>query len=282
MGGMGRTAQSAAAPAARTRAAAVAEPLVGQLVLSVQQTLVFDAVSPGRLEVTDLKAPTINGNGQIKSRERVRDLAEVYTHKREVDAMLDLVADMFPSADDPQNTDRTFLEPACGSGNFLEEILRRKLEHVTVRRYGRGERYEHRILRCLASIYGIDINVENVAEARDRLRALINSHLDLDLNTQAASPAFTSAAEVILSTNIIHADTLADPAAIVLIEYRPGRAGTFTREWSSLAAPAQVPDLFNSAQPRRDEAPIHYGRLADHPEPVSFPAENVPDLGEPR
>lgn len=53
---------------------------------------------------------------QIKSRQRVRDLAEVYTHKREVDAMLDLIPDMFPSESDPSNTDRTFLEPACGSG----------------------------------------------------------------------------------------------------------------------------------------------------------------------
>ena len=65
--------------------------------------------------------------------------------------MLDLVPDMFPSATDPGNTDRTFLEPACGHGNFLVEILRRKLEYVTPRRYGRGERFEHRVLRCLAS-----------------------------------------------------------------------------------------------------------------------------------
>src|SRR6185312_1331992 len=72
---------------------------------------------------------------QIKTRERVRDLAEVYTHKREVDAMLDLVPEMFPSAGDPNNTDRKFLEPAAGSGNFLEEILRRKLAFVTARRY---------------------------------------------------------------------------------------------------------------------------------------------------
>src|ERR1700758_2601872 len=95
--------------------------------------------------------------GQIRSRERVRDLAEVYTHKREVDAMLDLVAEKFPSAAEPGNTDCTLFEPACGSGNFLEEILRRKLAFVTTRRYGRGERFEHRILRCLASIYAVDI-----------------------------------------------------------------------------------------------------------------------------
>lgn len=67
----------------------------------------------------------------IKTRERVRELAEVYTHKREVTAMLDLVADMFPSDADPGNIDRKFLEPAAGSGNFLEEILRRQLAYVT-------------------------------------------------------------------------------------------------------------------------------------------------------
>lgn len=119
---------------------------------------------------------------QIKSRERVRDLAEVYTHRREVDGMLDLVPEMFPREADPGNTDRTFLEPACGSGNFLEEILRRKLAFATTRRYGSGERYEHRILRCLASVYGIDINIDNVQESRDRLRAVINSHLANDLH----------------------------------------------------------------------------------------------------
>lgn len=222
-----------------------------------------------------------NGHGadaarlQIKSRERVRDLAEVYTHKREVDAMLDLVADMFPSDADPQNTDRKFLEPACGSGNFLEEILRRKLAFVTPRRYGRGERYEHRLLRCVTSIYGIDICAENVLEARDRLRALINSHLDLDLNTQAISPAFVSAVEVILQTNVLCADTLADAATIQLVDYYPGRAGTFTREWSYLEPAANELDLFSAMIPRRDEHPLHYGHLAAHPTPVLGPIGTV-------
>lgn len=217
-----------------------------------------------------------NGEGQvrtqIKSRERVRDLAEVYTHKREVDAMLDLVRDMFPSDEDPLNTDRTFLEPACGSGNFLEEILARKLAFVTVRRYGRGERYEHRVLRCVASIYGIDINEENVREARDRIRALINSHLDNDLNTQVVSPAFVTAVEVILSTNIICADTLADAKSIELVDYRPGRGGTFTREWSFLDLDANRLDLFSVMVPRADAAPVHYSRLAEHPGPITASA----------
>jgi SAM-dependent methyltransferase len=203
---------------------------------------------------------------QIKSRQRVRDLAEVYTHKREVDAMLDLVADMFPNTADPGNTDRTFLEPACGSGNFLEEILRRKLAAVTTRRYGRGERYEHRILRCLASIYGIDISQDNIDEARDRLRALINSHLDNDLNTQAVSPGFVEAAEVLLVTNIVCADTLND--RIELIAYHPGRSGTFRREWLVLGE-NHADSLFEALTPEGDARPIHYSDLASNPDPVS-------------
>jgi SAM-dependent methyltransferase len=207
--------------------------------------------------------------GQIKSRARVRDLAEVYTHKREVDSMLDLVPDMFPSAEHPANTDRTFLEPACGSGNFLEEVLRRKLGLVTTQRYGRSERYEHRILRCLASIYGIDISADNVQESRDRLRAVVNSHIDNDLNTQAVSQPFVEAAEMILKTNIIRADALAHAATIELIAYHPGRGGVFTREWSFLdAGSRQQLDLFGESEAKRDARPVHYAELHSHPDPV--------------
>jgi len=237
------------------------------------------------MELTPTIEPSANGwdpaPSQIKSRERVRGLAEVYTHKREVDAMLDLVSDMFPSDEDPQNTDRTFFEPACGSGNFLEEILRRKLAFVSVRRYGRGERYEHRILRCVASIYGIDISADNVLEARDRMRALIISHVDNDLNTPAASSAFVSAVEVILRTNVISADALADAASIELVEYHPGRAGMFTREWSYLDPAADTFDLFSLMVPRRDEAPIHYSQLADRPTPVLVANGSAPKPRDP-
>ena len=219
---------------------------------------------------------------QIRTRERVRDLAEVYTHEREVNAMLDLVPDMFPSAEDTGNHDRTFLEPACGSGNFLEEILQRKLSTVTVRSYGRGERYEHRILRCLASTYGIDIDPENVTESRDRLRAVISSHLDRDLNTQAPTHGFATAVEAVLVTNIIRADTLLDSKHIVLVRYRPGRGATFTREWETLAEPEEAPqlDLFGeySGASRRDSVGIHYSELALHPEP--FVGGNVNESGK--
>ncbi len=222
---------------------------------------------------------------QIKTRDRVRDLAEVYTHGREVHAMLDLIPDLFPSKIDPGNHDKTFLEPACGSGNFLEEILRRKLLTVTASRYGRGERYEHRILRCVSSIYGIDLDIDNVIESRDRLRAVVQSHLDNDLNTQAPTDGLASAVDLILSTNIIRADTLADAAKIELVQYHPGRGGTFTREWSFLKEPgnsAQL-DLFGeiAAEPRKDATGLDGPRWVRGRAYTDVPTPSVERRGSP-
>lgn len=196
---------------------------------------------------------------QIKSRERVRELAEVYTHEREVTAMLDLVPEMFPSERDPGNTDRSFLEPACGSGNFLVEILRRKLRFVTPQRYGRGERFEHRALRCVSSIYGIDISDDNVDEARQRMRLIVVEHLDA--HAVDSTLELAGALKAILRTNVLRADTLVDAASVELIEYRPGDAGTFLREWSRPLDPTRGELSLFSPPPRSDEVPVHYSAL---------------------
>ena len=207
------------------------------------------------------------GPRQIKSRQRVRDLAEVYTHEREVNAMLDLVPDMFPCPDDPGNTDRTFLEPSCGSGNFLVEILRRKLRYVTPRRYANGEDFEHRILRCVASVYGIDISADNVDEARERMRSVIVEHLVEHAGSDKVTPGFREAVPAVLETNVICGDALVDAAEIELVEYRSGVTGTFVREWFPLHAEAGDLNLF-SRSPRRDERPLHYSELARQAGPV--------------
>ncbi len=205
---------------------------------------------------------------QIRHRDRVRDLAEVYTHRREVTAMLDMVADMFPTDEDAGNHDRTFLEPACGHGNFLVEILRRKLRTVTSQRYGVGDRYEYRVLRCIASIYGIDIDQGNVLDSRERLRAVIASHVG---DSQLRTEGFWSAVDTILNTNILRADTLADAHKIELVSYRPVGGGAFIREWSSLQGPDQQLDLFDlfPGEPQKDDMPVHYGELAANPKPNS-------------
>lgn len=205
---------------------------------------------------------------QIKTRQRVRDLAEVYTHAREVKAMLDLIPDMFPTVDDPSKTDHKFFEPAAGSGNFLEAILHRKLAFVTAEYYRSTVLYEHRLLRALASIYAVDIDPENVNESKDRMKHVIQSHLDNDLNTRVSTPGFASAVEAILETNIVMANTLTDLHCIEWVDYRASRNGTFQREWSTAEEDGQL-DLFSV--PKSDELPIHYSLLASNPEPVMAP-----------
>jgi SAM-dependent methyltransferase len=175
--------------------------------------------------------------------------------------MLDLVRDMFPNDADPGNIDRTFLEPACGHGNFLAAILGRKLRYVVPRRYGRGEPFEHPVLRCVASTYGIDISVDNIMEARERMRAVVGEHLAAHGATET-TPGFHSALDAILATNVIHADTLAGAAEIELVAYEPSASGAFIREWSRPLDPAaREPNLFTLA-PRRDQVPLHYSQLA--------------------
>lgn len=207
-------------------------------------------------------------DGLIRSRERVRDLAEVYTHQREVDAMLDLVPAMFPSEEDPGNTDRTFFEPSCGSGNFLVGILRRKLAYVTTDRYGYGERFEFRVLRCLTSIYAVDICRENVAASRDRLRAVVPRHM----NGFTPSAGFFDAVEAVLGTNVICADMLTEAGEIEVVEYVPVDGCAFRREWSVLGS-GQL-DLFTPPA-MQDGEPVHYAKLAAHPEPVPAPAHGI-------
>jgi hypothetical protein len=178
--------------------------------------------------------------------------------------MLDLVAGMFPSPHDPGNTDCIFLEPACGDGNFLVEILSRKLRYVTPTHFGSGEGFEHRALRCLASIYGIDISEDNVGEARERMRTQAAVHL----GTDATTVGFRDAVDAILQTNIINADAVADTAVIEMVEYKPAGVGTFMREWSHPLNPAADQASLFSPPVRRDEIPVHYIDLARETEPV--------------
>lgn len=100
---------------------------------------------------------------QVISKKRVADHGEVLTGKREVNAMLDLVKQ------ETERIDSRFLEPACGTGNFLTEVLTRKLRVVSAR-YGKSQlEYERNAVLAVSSLYGIDILEDNVAECRKRL-----------------------------------------------------------------------------------------------------------------
>jgi hypothetical protein len=147
-----------------------------------------------------LTEETHNDN-QVKSKQRVTDHGEVFTAQREVNAMLDLVKQ------ETERMDSRFLEPACGTGNFLVEILKRKLA-VVESRYAKSQiEFERYAIIALSSIYGVDILQDNVQTCRDRLLGIF-THYYITNCKKSINPAFLSAAEFILSKNILWGDAL--------------------------------------------------------------------------
>jgi hypothetical protein len=133
----------------------------------------------------------------IKSKQRVADHGEVFTPSWMVEAMLDLVKD------ETERIDSRFLEPACGSGNFLVRILRRKLAAVEVK-YGKSDfERRHYALLALMSIYGIELLADNIAECSANLLDVFAEYLNLD-----ESDEFYRAAVHVLSQNLVHGDAL--------------------------------------------------------------------------
>lgn len=126
---------------------------------------------------------------QIKSKARVRERGEVYTAEREVKAMCDLI----PEDEIWSDITKTFLEPACGNGNFLAEIFKRKLKYCKDERDG---------LKALNSIFGIDIMQDNVLESRLRLFVMYNEAFP------RASELTIKTAAKIVAQNIMCGDSL--------------------------------------------------------------------------
>ncbi len=155
---------------------------------------------------------------QVVSKKRVADHGEVYTGKREVNAMLDLVKQ------ETERIDSRFLEPACGTGNFLTEILERKLR-VVIKRYGKSQlEYERYAVLVVSSIYGIDILEDNVIECRKRLFEIFNQKYT-SLFKKTAKVSVQKAVRFILEKNIIWGDALTlmtvgkNPEPIVFSEW---------------------------------------------------------------
>lgn len=106
---------------------------------------------------------TVESSKQVKSKKRVADHGEVFTAEREVNAMLDLVKH------ESFRIESRFLEPACGNGNFLAEILSRKLTAVTDRYKNSQIEWERYAIIAIANIYGVEILEDNAQECRERL-----------------------------------------------------------------------------------------------------------------
>ena len=143
----------------------------------------------------------IKKDHQVKSKKRVTDHGEVFTSEREVNAMLDLVKQ------ETERIDSRFLEPACGNGNFLVEVLERKLS-IVKGRYSKSQiEYERYAVTAISSIYGVDILEDNATECRVRLfRIFDDTYTSLFKNQ--CKEACRRSVQFILNRNILWGDAL--------------------------------------------------------------------------
>jgi len=181
--------------------------------------------------------------GLVKSKQRVADHGEVFTPAWMVEAMLDLVKG------ETERIDSRFLEPACGDGNFLVQILRRKLAAVELK-YGKSDfERRHYALLALMCLYGIELLMDNIAECRANLLEIFAQYLNL-----APSDDVHRAAFHVLSQNLVHGDARTmrthDALPITFAEWGYLGKGRFQRRdfrldvLTGASAYSQVGDLF--------------------------------------
>jgi hypothetical protein len=210
----------------------------------------------------------------VVSRQRVTDHGEVYTSKREVNAMLDLVSQ------EAERIDSRFLEPACGSGNFLSEILTRKLVVVKTRYRKSQLDFERYSIIAISSLYGIDILEDNVKTCRERLLDIFEQEYRSLYGDTCKDDCIRSAC-FILECNIIWGDALtlmtvgAKPKPIVFSEWAAVEASMIKRRdfsFKNLIAHESTRDLplFSDLgeegfipTPRKEYPVVHFLRLAD-------------------
>ena len=168
----------------------------------------------------------------IRTKQRVADHGEVFTPAWIVEAMLNLVEE------ETGRIDSRFLEPACGSGNFLVQILRRKLAAVELK-YGKSDfERRHYALLGLMCIYGIELLPDNIAECRANVLEIVAEYLNLSESDELYRAAF-----YVLSQNLVHGDALTmrthDGQPIAFAEWGYLGKGKFQRRDFRLATLAQ-------------------------------------------
>lgn len=158
----------------------------------------------------------------FKSKQRVADHGEVFTPAWMVEAMLDLVKG------ETERIDSRFLEPACGSGNFLVPILQRKLAAVELK-FGKSDfEKRHYALLAVMCTYGIELLADNIAECRANMLEILADYLNLE-----ESEDLYRAATYVLSQNLVHGDALtmrtSDSKPITFAEWGYLGKGKFQR-----------------------------------------------------
>lgn len=209
----------------------------------------------------------------IKSKARVRDHGEVFTPDFIVSDMLNLVRQ------ETERIESRFLEPACGSGNFLIEVLKRKLE-VVRNRYRKNQfEYERYAIVAISSIYGIDILPDNIEECKQRLFSIFDREYT-GLFQNACNQSCRESAKFILSKNILLGDALT-------LKTIDGKEPIIFAEWSSLNEtmhkrrdytlanllenqPIDEPNLFSDLGekafipiPVKEFSPVHFLKISE-------------------
>ena len=202
---------------------------------------------------------------QVKSRERVQQHGEVFTNEREVNAMLNLVKH------ETERIDSRFLEPACGDGNFLAEILRRKLRvcrNLVEQRKNTQLEYEKNTVLAVSSIYGIELLPDNAMTCRERLFRIFCDEYHA-LYGDSVKVECMHSIRYLLSKNIIIGNALTyhrvdNPDEwIIISEWSLLGGGMMNRrdyEFSYLVGDSQENDLFSDV-PCQTYEPVYFLNL---------------------
>jgi type I restriction-modification system DNA methylase subunit len=135
------------------------------------------------------------------SSDRIKNFGEVYTSKKDIDSMLDLVQH------EAERIDSRILEPACGNGNFLNEVLKRKLK-LLAKKYKKNQfEYEKNSIVIFSSIYGIDILSDNIELTKNRLLDEFRSTY-IKIFKNEVEDVLIDNIKLLLNKNIIHGDAL--------------------------------------------------------------------------
>ena len=179
---------------------------------------------------------------QTKSKQRVADHGEVFTREQEVNAMLDLVKN------ETLRIEARFLEPACGDGNFLIEILKRKLQLVE-NQYAKSQReYEFYAVLAISSIYGIELLKDNVEVCRKRLLSYFTLQYER-LFPEQINSACIAVAEFILALNLVQGNalTMCYSDSDEFLHFSQWSAVNFPRKWSLKRHDFQYQHLVDNA-----------------------------------
>lgn len=209
---------------------------------------------------------------QVKSKKRVTDHGEVFTSEREVNAMLDLVKQ------ETERIDSRFLEPACGNGNFLAEVLKRKLEVVQAKYKKSQIDFERYAIIAISSIYGVDILEDNAQECRERLFNIFDKQYT-KLYKKECKEECRNSVKFLLKRNILWGDALdfTNPETkepIVFSEWSPVNGSMLKRRdyvFKFLVEKTHQFSMFNDEgnpaaidEPVKDYPVKHFLKLTDY------------------